>query len=66
MVVRWLLCNEGFGSASFFYKAGEIRGMKDALAVVSGMIDVFLYLSIVEILYSISEQLWKDGLRHIW
>lgn len=40
--------------------------MKDALAVVRGMIDIFLYLSVVEILYSISEQLWKDGLRQIW
>lgn len=58
--------NEGFGSASFFYKAGEIREIKDALAVFSGMIDIFFCLSIVEILYSILEQLWKDGLRQTW
>lgn len=65
-VGRWVLCNEGFGSAFFFYKAGEIREMKDALAVISGRTDVFLYLRIVEILYFISEQLWKDGLRKSW
>lgn len=52
-VGRWVLCNEGFGSAFFFYKAGEIREMKDALAVISGRTDVFLYLRIVEILYFI-------------
>lgn len=47
-MVRWVLCKGGYSSASFFYKAGECQRNQRCF----GRIDISLYLSIGESLYS--------------
>lgn len=37
------VCNEGFGSALFFYKAGEYQKKQGCLVDVSGSIDISLH-----------------------